>query len=133
MGMSILIHADVLPNSSACFFIFCTKKSRVLLMLFSSLYEDCFAYSFTLLNRGKPTCCYSFSNATFSNGWAPTVAVFILLELTSSVASFLGTVSVNLPSLSDVVCVVVPFMVIHAPETGFPAASVTRPATSDSP
>lgn len=90
------------------FFIFCTKKSRVLLMLFSSLYEDCFAYSFTLLNRGKPTCCYSFSNATFSNGWAPTVVVFILLELTSSVASFLGTVSVNLPSLSDVVCVVVP-------------------------
>ena len=102
-----------------------------MLMLFSSLYEDCFAYSFTLLNRGKPTCCYSFSNATFSNGWAPTVAVFILLELTSSVASFLGTVSVNLPSLSDVVCVVVPFMVIHAPETGFPAASVTRPVTSD--
>lgn len=32
-------------------FYFCTKKSRVLLMLFSSLYEDCFAYSFTLLNR----------------------------------------------------------------------------------
>lgn len=35
-------------------FLFLYEKSRVLLMLFSSLYEDCFAYSFTLLNRGKP-------------------------------------------------------------------------------
>lgn len=33
------------------FLFFVRKKSRVLLMLFSSLYEDCFAYSFTLLNR----------------------------------------------------------------------------------